>query len=214
MRAAGTGARGHWGTGAPWPGAPSRAPVRLCLRASAFMLLCLCASVLAACSGGGARGGVATAAMAIDSADQVIWGMNTILTKDGVEQAYVSADTAYLYEASGRADLRHVKVTFYTSQGLPESVLTGKEGTFWMRTNNMSARDDVVVVRSSDGAKLRTDFLEYDPAQNQVRTDKPYIADKGAQHIEGVGFVCDPAFTNCVTQQAKGSAGQLVMPAR
>ncbi len=177
------------------------------------MLLGLCAAALAACGGTG-RGGIAATAMASDSADQVIWGMNTILTKDGVEQAYVSADTAYLYEASGRADLRHVKVTFYTSQGLPESVLTGKEGTFWMRTNSMSARDDVVVVRSSDGAKLRTDFLEYDPAQSQVRTDKPYIADKGPQHIEGVGFVCDPAFTNCVTQKAKGSAGQLVMPAQ
>jgi len=168
---------------------------------------------LAACGGAG-RGGIASATMATDSADQIIWGMNTILTKDGVEQAYVSADTAYVYEASGRADLRHVKVTFYTAQGLPQSVLTGKEGTYWMRTNNMSARNDVLVVRSSDGARLRTDFLEYDPAQNQVRTDKPYVADKGPQHIEGVGFVCDPAFTSCVTQQAKGSAGQLVMPAQ
>jgi LPS export ABC transporter protein LptC len=166
---------------------------------------------LAAC-GGPQRAGLPAATMAADSADQTIFGMNTVLTKDGVEQAYVSADTAYLYETSGRADLRHVKVTFFTAQGVPESVLTGKSGTYWMRTNNMSARDNVLVVRSSDGARLKTDFIEYDPAQNQVRTDKPYIADKGPQHIEGVGFVCDPAFTNCITQQAKGSAGQLVMP--
>jgi LPS export ABC transporter protein LptC len=181
-----------------------RAPVRLCVCASVF---------LAACGAPG-RTGIAASTMAADSADQIIWGMNTALTKEGVEQAYVSADTAYLYEASGRADLRHVKVTFYTSQGVPESVLTGKTGTYWMRTNNMSARGDVVVVRSSDGARLKTDFLEYDPAQNQVRTDKPYVADNGPRHIEGIGFVCDPGFTNCATQQNKGNAGQLVMPAR
>ena len=192
MTAAGTPASGH------------RAGVLLALGA---------AGVLAAC-GSPSRPGLSAQAMAADSADQIIWGMNTILTKDGVQQAYVSADTAYLYEASGRADLRHVKVTFYTAEGVPESVLTGKQGTYWMRTNSMSARDDVVVVRSSDGARLRTDFLEYDPAKNEVRTDKPYVADKGPQHIEGVGFVCDPAFTNCVTQQAKGNAGQLVMPAQ
>ena len=194
----------------------ARAPVPLCLRASALVRLCLCAAVPAvftAC-GRAPHAGLPAATMAADSADQTIFGMNTILTKDGVEQAYVSADTAYLYETSGRADLRHVKVTFYTTQGAPESVLTGKSGTYWMRTNSMSARDNVLVVRSSDGARLRTDFLEYDPAQNQVRTDKPYVADKGSQHIEGVGFVCNPGFTNCVTQRAKGSAGQLVMPAQ
>ncbi len=207
MNAAGTGARRHGGTGtAGLAGAWRAVAVPLCLGAAV-------SAVFGACSGS-QRGGIAAAAMASDSADQFIMGMNTIVTKDGVEQAYVSADTAYVYEASGRADLRHVKVTFYTAQGAPESVLTGKEGTYWMRTNNMSARDDVLVVRSSDGARLRTDFLEYDPGQNQVRTDKPYVADKGPQHIEGVGFVCDPAFTKCVTQQAKGSAGQLVMPAQ
>ena len=186
--------------------------VRRLFRAS--VRLCVCASVFLAACGAPERQGLNARAMAADSADQLIMGMNTVLTKDGVQQAYVSADTAYLYEASGRADLRHVKVTFYTAQGTPESVLTGKEGTYWMRTNKMSARDNVLVVRSSDGARLRTDFLEYDPAQNQVRTDKPYVADKGEQHIEGVGFVCDPAFTNCITQQARGSAGQLVMPAQ
>ncbi len=205
MKTAGTGARGHGGRG------------RTAGAWRAFAVpLCVCAAVpavFAAC-GGPTRTGIAASTLAADSADQVIWGMNTVLTKDGVEQAYVSADTAYLYEASGRADLRHVKVTFYTSQGVPESVLTGQAGTYWMRTNNMSARGNVVVVRSSDGARLKTDFLEYDPAQNQVRTDKPYIADNGPRHIEGIGFVCDPGFTNCVTQQNKGNAGQLVMPAR
>jgi len=78
----------------------------------------------------------------------------------------------------------------------------------------MSARGDVLVVRTEDQARLRTDFLEYDPAKNEVRTDRPYVADKGTQHIEGVGFTCDPAFANCSTQRAKGTAGQLVMPAR
>jgi lipopolysaccharide export system protein LptC len=83
-----------------------------------------------------------------------------------------------------------------------------------MRTNQMSARSDVVVVRTVDDARLRTDFLEYDPAKNEVRTDRPYVADKGAQHIEGVGFTCDPAFVNCSTHGARGPVGQLVMPAR
>ena len=78
----------------------------------------------------------------------------------------------------------------------------------------MNARRDVVVVRTADQARLTTDFLEYDPTKNEVRTDRPYVADKGVQHFEGVGFVCDPGFANCTTQHARGNAGNLVMPAR
>ena len=155
---------------------------------------------------------MAATATAADSADQTMFGLTQILTKDGVKQAYLQADTAFMYEATGRVELRHPKVTFYSVQGEPQSVLTGKEGTYFSRTNQMNARLDVLVVRTADQARLRTDFLEYDPAKNEVRTDRAFVADKGAQHFEGLGFVCDPGFTNCTSKQTKGSAGRLVMP--
>lgn len=157
---------------------------------------------------------MAAAGAVADSADQTMFGLTQILTKDGVKQAYLQADTAFMYEASGRVELKHPKVTFYSVQGEPQSVLTGKAGTYFTRTNEMNARLDVLVVRTADQARLKTDFLQYDPAKNEVRTDRPFVADKGQQHFEGVGFVCDPGFTNCTSQQTKGSAGHLVMPAR
>jgi LPS export ABC transporter protein LptC len=173
--------------------------------------LCVAASLLLAACGGPERG-VASVAAAADSADQVMMGVRQFLTKEGVRQAFLQADTALVYETSGRVDLKRIHVTFYSADGVQESVLTGKEGTYWTRTNQMSARGDVVVVRTSDQARLRTDFLEYDPAKNEVRTDRPFVADKGEQHIEGVGFVCDPGFTKCTANQTRGSAGRLVMP--
>ena len=187
-----------------------RPSVRLC---RAAVRLCVCASVFLAACGAPDRNLPATGTAA-DSADQTMWGLTQYLTKNGVNQAFLQADTAFMYEASGRVDLKHVKVTFYSDQGVALSVLTGKVGAYFSRTNRMWARDDVVVVRFADQAKLRTSYLEYDPTANQVRTDYPYVADKGAQHIEGVGFTCDPGFVNCTTQRAKGNAGQLVMPAR
>jgi len=206
------GARAHRGTGARGQPGTTRAPVRPCRRAlRAFVPLCLCASFLAAC--GPAERGVASANVVADSADQTMFGLTQILTNNGVMQAYLQADTAYMYEASGRVDLRHIKVTFYSALGDPESVLTGQTGTYWTRTNQMSAKGGVVVVRTADQAKLRTEFLEYDPATNQVKTDQPYVADKGAQHVEGDhGFTCDPGFTNCTTVGARGNAGRFVMP--
>ncbi len=193
-------ARGHRGTAARL--------LTLLLRASVPM--CACALLLVGCGGDKGVGSLASAA---DSADQVMFGLKQRLTNLGVQQADLRADSAFIYEASGRVDLRKVTVTFFSTEGVQQSVLTSQTGTYWMRTNQMSARGDVVVVRTVDGARLRTDFLQYDPNKNEVSTDRPYVADNGARHIEGdKGFTCDPSFTTCTTQGPRGTAGRLVMP--
>jgi LPS export ABC transporter protein LptC len=171
----------------------------------------VCAAALAAC--GAPDRNVAATGTAADSADQTMWGLTQYLTKNGVKQAFLQADTAFMYEASGRVDLVHVKVTFYSEQGEAISVLTGRIGAYFTRNNQMWARDSVLVVRLADQARLKTGFLEYDPTRNEVRTDRPYVADKASQHVEGDhGFTCDPGFTNCTTVGARGNAGRLVMP--
>ena len=203
-------AQGHRGTGARRFGAPARASVRPCLRARRFM--CLCAFLAASGCGGGGKGVAALGAKA-DSADQVMFGVTQFLTSMGVKQAVLRADSALVYEAPGRVDLRKVTVTFFSTEGVQLSILTSQTGIYWTRTNQMSASGNVVVVRTADGARLKTDFLEYDPAKNQVTTTRPFVADKAAQHIEGdKGFTCDPGFTNCTVLGARGTAGRLVMP--
>jgi len=174
--------------------------------------VCLCALLAASGCGGGGKG-VGTLGAQADSADQVMFGVRQRLTNNGVQQAYLKADSAMIYEAPGRVDLRKVTVTFFSPEGVQLSVLTSLTGIYWMRTNQMSASGNVVVVRTVDGARLTTDFLEYDPAKNEVTTTRPFVADKGAQHIEGdKGFTCDPGFTNCTVLGARGTAGRLVMP--
>jgi LPS export ABC transporter protein LptC len=181
-------------------------------RRRASVPLCLCAFLGLWGCGGGGKGVVALGAQA-DSADQVMFMVRQRLTNNGVQQAYLRADSALVYEAPGRVDLRKVTVTFFSPQGVQLSVLTSRTGVYWMRTNQMSASGNVVVVRTADGARLNTDYLEYDPAKNEVTTTRPFVADKAAQHIEGdKGFTCDPGFTNCTVVGARGTAGRLVMP--
>ncbi len=178
-----------------------------------FAAVCGVGALLALAACAGAEKGVTTLGSAADSADEVIAGLKQNLTNDGVKNAYLRADSAWIYEASGRVDLKKVTVTFFSAEGVQMSTLTSETGVYWMRSNLMSARGTVVVVRTADGARLRTEFLQYDPAKGQVSTDQPYVADKGTQHIEGPqGFVCDPGFTTCTTQHARGTAGRLVMP--
>jgi LPS export ABC transporter protein LptC len=147
-----------------------------------------------------------------DSADQLMMGVQLYLTDQGVRQAFLEADTAFVYEASGRTELRKVRVTFFRKEtGDTASVLTSDEGTYEQRTGAMEARGSCRVV-TSDGAVLTTSVLRYDQNRDQVSTDRPYTYVAGDRNVQGDGFVSDPTFSNITTQRVRGSAGRFTLP--
>ncbi|MDZ4865141.1 MAG: LPS export ABC transporter periplasmic protein LptC [Gemmatimonadota bacterium] len=140
---------------------------------------------------------------AADSADQVLEGMEHLITNDGVRRTKVVADTAYLYEATQLARLKVVKSTFFNTSGIETSTITADSGTYQMRDGSMSAWGHVVAV-TPDGRTLRSAELRYDARTQKISSDKPFIYDKADQHLEGNGFVSDPDFRNVVTRQPRG----------
>lgn len=149
---------------------------------------------------------------AADSADQLMIGMSTNLTAEGVRTGHLEADTAFVYENSGHTDLKKIKVTFYTPSGVQTSILTSDAGWYRMRTGEMEARGNVVVVRA-DGARLTTSILKYDQSKNQVSTDQPYTwYEPPDRHLAATGFISDPTFSNITTQALHGTAGHFTLP--
>ncbi|HWO87659.1 MAG TPA: LPS export ABC transporter periplasmic protein LptC [Gemmatimonadales bacterium] len=169
------------------------------------------AFVLVPACGGDRPDPVAQVQQLADSADQVMIGLTIQITSQGVRQAYLEADTAFVYETRGFTELKTVRITFYTTNGVQTSVLTSREGTYHMRTGAMEARGDVVVVRT-DGARLTTSVLRFDQQRNEVSTDQPFVYDGADRHIEGEGFTSDPSFSNIVTRRPRGAAGRFTLP--
>ncbi|PYO37079.1 MAG: LPS export ABC transporter periplasmic protein LptC [Gemmatimonadetes bacterium] len=167
------------------------------------------AVVFSACSGGVKP--TATIQLA-DSADQTLIGMTHNVTQDGVQRARVRADTAYFFNAVQQAELRAVHVTFYDVMGRETSTMTAREGTFHWRTGDMEGRGNVVVVRNSDGGKLRTEVIRYNQARNQVSSDLDFTFDSPTQHLKGTGFTSDPDFKNIEAKHLTGTGGQFVLP--
>lgn len=176
------------------------------LRAAA----CLAAVAFAtACADPGARPGILAAAA--DTADQTLLGVRHYITRDGVQKSLVEADTAYYYEGSQSFELRVVKVTFYSEAGAPTSTLTAREGTYQTLTGAMEGRG-AVVVRSTDGTRtLKSEKLDYDPAKNEISTDRAYTYDQGGNHLEGSGFTSDPNFQRMTTSNPRGRASEGVI---
>jgi LPS export ABC transporter protein LptC len=179
--------------------------------ALALSLLAPLSALLSSC-GQPRHDAVADVAQAADSADQLMIGVRLYLTNEGVRQAYVEADSAFVYENSGRTELKHVHLTFYkTATGEQASILTSDEGTYMSRSGAMEARGNCVV-NTTDGGRLATSVLRFDQAKNEVSTDQPYTFTSPDKNVQGTGFVSDPSFSNITTQRVRGTAGRFTLP--
>lgn len=128
------------------------------------------------CSGpnGATRAAAATApAVPTDSADQVLFGMRSVLTDRGVTNGILSADTALVYAEGARHDLRHLTLSFTDTVGISVAVLTAQRGSYDALRGKVEARGQVVII-GKDGRRLQTEQLTYDVTRNIIHTDAPY----------------------------------------
>jgi LPS export ABC transporter protein LptC len=155
---------------------------------------------------------VAKASVVPDSADQVLFGVHFFMTDAGVRKAELVADTAFMYDDNTRTEMRVVNTTFFKTTGEKDATLTSKQGTYDVRLGAMEARGNVVVV-STDGRKLETPQLRYDPARNEISGDSAFVMTDPSRRISGIGFVTDPDMNNIkVKKAAKSSGNQLTIP--
>ncbi len=149
---------------------------------------------------------------ASDTADQILEQAELAVTNLGVRRSNIFADTAYFYESSQLAELRRVKVVFYSAEGAETSTLTSTGGTYNWRDGSMEARGNVLVA-SPEGRQLRTEVLHYHSGESRISTDRPFTYDAPGEHLEGRSFISDPDFRNVVTQRPRGTTSDgLVIP--
>lgn len=157
--------------------------------------------LVAACQRQGVR---PTAARSpADSADQVMFKMDSYMSQDGVRKNYVVAETAYIYQAAQKMDLRRLKVTFFDNTGRQSSVLTARQGMYSITLGSLDARGDVVVV-STDGRRLTTPHLIYDRSAMQLRSDTIFTYVSKTEDLTGKNFTSDLEFRNVNVHQPTG----------
>jgi LPS export ABC transporter protein LptC len=147
----------------------------------------------AACQDQGATPPVAARATP-DTADQTLFGVRVVMADRGVQRALLEADTAFTYEDNSRFELRVVRSTFYTETGVKDATLTSREGTYNVRSGNMEARGNVIVI-STDGRRLETPQLRYDPGRNEISGDSSFVLTRPGDELSGIGFKTDPDLT-------------------
>ncbi len=166
-----------------------------------------------ACTTDGIRPNAASAPA--DSADQVMLKMSTDLFNEGARQNYVVAETAYVYQAAQKMDLRQLRIIFF-EDGKQTSVLTAKRGLYTVTNGSLDATGNVKVV-STDGRTLTTQHLVYDKVALQISSDSAFTYQTAAERMTGTRFHSDLEFKYVVTDQPKGiqrSGGLIIQDKR
>ena len=146
-------------------------------------------------------------------ADQIVYGLRHNMTNEGVRKAVLLSDTAYVREDGRRFDLVDVDLDFFDENGKPSGDLTSKTGEYQISTGSFVARGNVVLITHGPKGprRLETEELHYDPANNQIWSDKAFVLREGGQVSRGASFRSDTEFKNFTIQGAQGSipSGQI-----
>lgn len=148
-----------------------------------------------------------------DSADQVLTGVQYILTTKGVQRGELNADTAFVLDDQTRFDFRRAHVNFKTETGAPQGTMEANRGVFNQRTQILEGWGDVVV-KTVDGRTLKSPHVTFNQVTHQISSDTTYTLLRGKDTQTGVGFTSDQAFVKFSCKaQCKGNTS-LFLPER
>lgn len=138
--------------------------------------------------------------------DYVAFGMVSFITANGVREGRVEADTAYVFEDTGLANLHQMEIVFYEEEtGREQATVTGIAGEWNRETNRMVARGDVVLFLQSDSSTIESQEIFYDPGLGRVWSDSATVRTmKDGTVTSGSAFESDMSFENIRIANARG----------
>ena len=179
---------------------------RLPIGASRRLLFTAALGLVAACDPA-LNTPVATAELLEMEADNVIFGMVSFLTSQGVREGRIEADTAYMFADSATAHLRQMSIVFYDVDGRERATVAGTSGVWNWDTDQMVARGDVVLTVHGDESRIESAEIHYDPVRDRIWSDSATVQtlEDGAV-TSGSSFESDMSFENILIRDPRGGA--------
>lgn len=164
-------------------------------------LVGLVAALATGCSGSDEPAGTdGEPSVFASGADQVMFGVEQYITRDGIRRGVLRADTAYIYDDASRIEMRRLEISFFDDAGADMGRLTGRRGEYLLSAGNMTVHGDVELngrFQSAAPSVLETDSLAYDAAADELTTDAAWTLTHPDGTVEqGTGLVTDPAMEN------------------
>ena len=136
-------------------------------------------------------------------ADQVMFDVLTKISVEGVREAQVEADTAYLWRDSTSVSLSRVRMTLFDEVGRERAIVTSDSGVLDERTQKMIARGNVVLLVDDGSRKIESAEIHYEPQINKIWSDSTTVMTEANRVVEGSAFESDVDFLNVIIRDSR-----------
>ncbi len=164
--------------------------------------------LLAACADGPPRMVVDPELEAME-ANSMSYGFRANMTREGVREFFVEADTALFFQDSTVVYLRgHVKLTAYNEEfGTEKAIVTSDRGRLETDTNELLAEGNAVLFIQVGERRIESYELRYTPETDNIRSDSAVVMYEGNDIIEGTSFTSDLNFERIDIRNARTRGG-------
>jgi LPS export ABC transporter protein LptC len=114
----------------------------------------------------------------------------------GEKEWALRAPRAFVYEVDSRVDVERPWVRFY-DKGEPGSELQAGRGRLFGDRRDLYVWDGVVLV-STDGVKLETEWVDYKSALDLIMSTAPVTVTQKGSVVRGVGWEAKPDLSQIV----------------
>lgn len=141
------------------------------------------------------------------NADQVLFDIVTHVTVDGIREARIQADTAYIWQDSTSVAMRTVNLIMYDEVGEERARVTSRTGLMNEDTQLMIARGDAVLVMAD--RRIESAEIHYEPQRDRIWSDSTTVMTmtEGGRVVEGSAFLSDANFENIFIQNQRTRSG-------
>ena len=142
-------------------------------------------------------------------ADYIIFGNTHYLTRQGIREALIVADTAYFFNDSTVVLLRgNVTLTTYHEElGTEKAVVKSDRGRLDTGDNSMVAQGNAVLLIADGERRIESSELNYSPEHDRIWSDLATVMYEGQSIVEGSGFDADLNFDQVRVRNARTRGG-------
>ena len=128
------------------------------------------------------------------SADDVMYGVSHNMSKDGIREARLEADSMLMWNDSTHSWVMRMTLRVYDERGGQRATITADRGRFDMATNELMAVGNAVLSIPGQDREIRTEVLNVSQDSDRVWSDVTVVMREAGCEIEGDRLESDISF--------------------
>ena len=128
------------------------------------------------------------------NADEIVYGVSRKLTREGVQEALLFADSMFMWRDSAHARVVGLTLIVYDEQGRRRANIEADGGRLSKAGNELTARGNAILRILATGQEIRTEELNFAPDEDRIWSDQHVIMREAGCVVEGDRFQADLSF--------------------